>query len=169
MIIGVIYYFFFKPITIGNDQRYNIYIFWLPTILGIIILGIYRRKFLKNRFNKKKNFNTNIIDFFYFLIQGVFFSYLSFGQISNITWEILNYNEAKKNQKENIECEIERFWIKKRPTIDFKFNGKIERLRVKYSDIKQYSENNVENYKIKISARKGIWNYYLVEEFEIKE
>ena len=169
MIFGIVYYFFLKPITIGNDVRYSICIFWLPTIFGMLVLGIYRKNFLIKRFATKKIISSYIFDIFYFLLQGIIFSYLSFGQLASITWEILNYKEAKQNPQEIIECDIERFWLKKNPTIDFKLDNKFERFKVKYSEIKQYSEENPMDYKINIKVHKGIWNHYLVEDYEIEK
>lgn len=169
MICGVIFYFFIKPITIGHDIRYSIYIFWLPTIIGMFALGLYRKNFLIQRFTSKKAIGLFIIDAFYFLVHGIIFSYLSFGQLASITWELLNYIEAKQNPQEIIECEVERFWVKKNPTIDFKLDNKSERLKVKYSEIEMYSEENPTDYKIDIRVHKGIWNHYLVEDFEVKK
>jgi hypothetical protein len=46
MIIGVINYCFFDPILIGHDNRYKIYVFLLPTVIGMLSLTFYRKDFL---------------------------------------------------------------------------------------------------------------------------
>jgi len=167
MVTYVVYHLFIEPKTIGHDERYLIYIFLLPTIGGAILLGIYRRQFLINRFSTNKGFLLWSFMTLFYLAQGVLFSYLSFGQIAKISWDYCNYTVTKNNNEEILYCEVRRFWTGKRPSIDFKFNGRQESFKVAYLDIKAYKDESSTNYKLKINATKGIWNYYTVNQWTI--
>jgi hypothetical protein len=50
---------------------------------------------------------------FYFL-QGVMFSYLTFGQVARAGWDYLNYRTAMDHPVETMVCDVKRFWSKKR-------------------------------------------------------
>lgn len=168
MIFAVAYYYFLEPKTIGHDIRYTIYIFALPTLIGMIVLGIYRRQFLLNRFATNRGFLLWTFMFFFYLLQGLFFSYLSFGQLSKITWDYYNYKTSQQNSVETIVCPVTKFSTARRSHIDFKFNNRYESFRVRYSAIKDYENKNAKEYNIKISATKGLWNYYIVNDWEVE-
>ena len=170
MILFVAYRFFIEPTTIGHDGRYAIYIFWIPTLVGMLVLGIYRREFLINRFLTNKGFVLRTFLICFYLIQGVLFSFLSFGQVAKISWDYVNHEVTKRNYEETLRCPITRFWIGTRAssTVDFNFNGRSERLKVRYSTIKKYEEENEADYYLKIIVTKGLWNYYTVKEWHIE-
>lgn len=170
MIFGVVYHYFIEPTTIGHDNRYLIYIFLLPTIIGIIVFGIYRRQFLINQFSTKKGFILWTFMIFYYLTQGIIFSYLSFGQVAKISWDYFNYETIKQNSEEVLNCQITKFWSGRRNSgIYFKFKNRNENFRVRYSTIKEFENKNVNNYYLRIKATKGLWNYYKVNDWEIKQ
>jgi len=167
MILGVLYHYFIEPKTIGNDNRYLLYIFLLPTIGGMLILVFYRRKFLKYRFSTNKEaFLWSYMTLLY-LTQGFLFSYLSFGQIAKVGWDYINYQTAKNNNLESITCDVDRFWAKRSYSFDYKFMGNYESFIVPYTTIKGYKDKNPRDYQLNIQLRKGIWNYYLVESWTI--
>lgn len=169
MLFGVVYYLYWEPTTIGHDSRYTFYIFLLPTLLGLLTLAVYRRKLLINKFSMNKSFKLWTLMTIFYLIQGLLISYLSFGQIAKISWDILNTRTAKKNIEEVFDCKITRFWTgKSSNNIDFIFKDRNNNFNVHYNNIKEYLETNPDDYYLKITARKGLWNYYLVESWEIK-
>lgn len=105
---------------------------------------------------------------FYYLLQGIVFSYLSIGEVSEISWDYLNHKAAEQNQTETLRCNVTRFWTKgRRCSIDFKFNGKYETITTSYSALKDYSNEDPKNYEIEIEARRGIWNYYELESYKL--
>ncbi len=167
-IIAITYYYFIEPRTIGHDNRYTIYIFALPTIIGMLILGYYRRHFLINRFTTNRGIILWTFMTLFYLTQGVIFSYLSLGQLAKISWDIINNKTAKQNSEEFFDCKIIKFWTGKRPSIDFKFNDRHESIKVNYSTIKEYENKNKEDYILKIKATKGLWNYYNLNEWYIE-
>lgn len=168
-IIAVGYHFLIQPKTIGHDLRNTIFVFLIPTIFGMIILGIYRRQFLIDNFLNNKGFGERTFMIFFFLLQGIIFSYLSFGQLAQIGWDTINYREAQRNPQEIIVCDVERFWSKRNSKIDFKLNDRPENFKVEYSVIKQYEDKKPNNYKLEIKVHKGIWNHYLVDGYTISK
>jgi len=109
MIFAIGYYYFIEPKTIGHDIRYSIYIFWLPMIFGIVTLAIYRRQFLINKFSTNKGVVLWTFMIFFYLLQGFIFSYLSIGQITKISWDILNEKAIQQNQIETLRCDVTKF------------------------------------------------------------
>lgn len=171
IILGWAYYGFIEPETIGHDIRYSIYIFWLPTIVGVLILGFYRRRFLINRFAVNKGIVLQAFMAFFYLAQGFLFSYLSFGQMAKMSWDYFNYKAVMQNTEETFVCPITRFSTSSgkgtRPGIDFKWKGRHERLNAARSQIKPYENQRATDYQLKINATKGIWNYYTVNDWTI--
>jgi hypothetical protein len=168
LISFVTYNFFFDPNLIGHDSRYTIYVFLLPTILGLLILAVYRRNFLINIFTTNKGFKLWTFMTIFYLLQGIVFSYLSLGQVAKISWDILNNKTAKQNVEEVFDCQVTRFWNGKNSSIDFLFNEKHNKFDVQNKIIKDYINKNPDDYYLTITARKGLWNYYLVERWDIK-
>jgi hypothetical protein len=169
MISYASYYFFLEPSVIGHDNRYAIYIFLLPTLSGLLILAVYRRQFLINNFSSNKGFLIRTFMLLFYLIQGLIFSYLSFGQAAKISWDILNTRTAKQNAEEIFDCKITRFWTSRRSNnIDFLFKDRHNKFKVQHSVIKDYLDTNPSDYYLEIRARKGLWNYYLVEDWDIR-
>lgn len=167
MIFGVAYFLFFDTKTIGHDIRYSLYIFWLPTIIGMLTLGIYRKKFLINRFANNSGIAMYTFMTLFYLFQGLLFSYLSFGQVAKMSWDYCNYKTVEQNSEEIIVCPITRFWLHKEPCIDFKFKNRHESFKVSYSTIKDFKDKNEQEYALRINATKGIWNYYTVNSWKI--
>lgn len=168
MIFAVVYYYFMEPETIGHDPRYALFIFYIPNIAGIITLGFYRRKFLIYRFATNKGFVLWTFMVFIYIIQGILFSYLIFGQLARLSWDLINYQTAKNNPVEIVQCDVTRFWVKRNPSIDFKFNNRHESFKVQYSAIKQYQHGSPEKYRLSIEVQKGVWNYCLVNDWEVQ-
>lgn len=168
MVIGVVQYYFFDPTTIGHDNRYTLYVFLLPTIIGILALAFYRKDFLLHKLTISENLIGKFLIIIFYLVQGFLFSFLSIGLISKLTFNYINNDIAKQNQTEIITCEITRFWTGRRPSIDFKYDNRHDKFRVNYNTIKEYEDKQPDDYKLEITARKGLWNYYKVDDWTIK-
>lgn len=171
LIFGAIYYYFIQPKTIGHDIRYNIFVFWIPTLTGIIALGIYRRQFLINEFKINKGFISRAFMMFLYFLEGIMFSYLIFGQIANVCWNTINQNVAKTNPVETINCKLTNFCTGKNSYngMYFIFQDRSEKIKTDYSTIKNYLDKNPEKYELVVEVQKGIWNHYLLKNWEIKE
>lgn len=169
IIFGIIYHSIIEPQTFGYDKRYLIYIVLLPTILGVIILGFYRRQFLLNIFSTKKGVALWVATTLIYLLQAIVFSYLSFGQITKMSWDYINYQTSNKSTEEIFKCQINRFYNGKRPSIDFKLNENTESINVDSETMNKFKNKKEEDYYIKITARKGIWNYYILKEWCVEK
>ncbi len=170
LIFYVIYYALFEPKMLGHDIRFVIYIVTLPTISGILALAVYRRHFLIHNFSENKGATLWIFMIVSYLAQGILFSYLSFGQVAKISWDVLNSATAKENVKEPITCEITAFRSYKHANqIEFVFNDKSEMLNVPYQLIKDHLGKNPNDYSIEITVQKALWNFYLVDSWSIKK
>lgn len=167
MILGVLYHYFIEPKTLGNDNRYFLYIFLLPTLGGMLTLGFYRKEFLLYRFSANKGIILWTYMTLFYLAQGFIFSYLSFGQVAKISWDYVNYQTAQNNKVESIICDVDRFCAKRTNSVEFKFIGKHESFTVSRSLMKSYEDKNPKDFQVYIKLRKGIWNYYLVESWTI--
>lgn len=172
-LIFILYHMLVEPITIGQDVRYKIYIFLLPVIIGMLALGLYRREFLLNRISAEKSVSFRIVRAGFYLLQGFLFSYLILGQTVAMTWDYLNYQEAKTQPMEQFYCELNEIvkggQRRSNPNIRFKWEGKYEQINTSYASIKDYLDKDPEAYRIQLRVRKGIWNYYLLEGWSLQE
>ena len=171
MILSVICYSVVEPNIagqmIGYDVRYTLFILWGPVISGIVILGIYRRKFLIYKFSTTRGFAVWIFMIFFYLVEGIFVAYLSLGQVARISWLVANKAAEEKNQTELIACDVTKFWAKRKPFIEFKFRGRYESIQVNYGAIAEYQDKNPDQYHLEIEAKKGVWNYYIIDRWTI--
>lgn len=134
----------------------------------MLALAIYRKEFLLHKLTISEKIIGKFLIIIFYTFQGFLFSLLSIGLISKITFNYLNIESAKHNTTEIINCEITRFWAGRRPSIDFKYDNIHTRFSVSYKTLKEYEGKQPNDYKLVISARKGIWNYYLVDNWAIK-
>lgn len=168
MISFIVNYMFFRNTTVGHDVRYTIYVFLIPLIIGILFFGIYRREFLIKTYLSFKETYAKIYMIVFYLLQGVFVSYLSFGQIAWITWNYLNKKESEKNKTEIISCDVTGFYLKKNPDVSFEFNNRTEVFSVDSEMNHENYNRNPKDYQLEITVQKGIWNYYMVKHWELK-
>ena len=173
MILSVICYSCVEPHIagqiIGHDGRYAVFILWGPVMSGILILGIYRRKFLIHKFSTNRGFVLWTFMIFFYLVEGVFVAYLSLGQIARISWLVANKTAEEKNQTELIACDVTKFWTKRKPFIEFKFQGRYESINVSHETIAEYQDKDPNQYHIEIEAKKSVWNHYIIDSWMIKK
>jgi hypothetical protein len=159
---------FIESETIGHDERYVIYIFWLPTIIGIIFFGLYRREFLIRKYLSFKKTYDKIYVIGFYLLQGILVSYLSFGQTASVIWNYLNKKESEKNMTEIINCKVTGFYTKKNPEVSFEFKNQTEVFNVSSETNRENYNRNPKDYELEITVQKGIWNYYIVKHWKLK-
>lgn len=103
-----------------------------------------------------------------YLAEGFVFAYMSVGQIARATWNIINVQEAKKNPRESLVCNVSGFKSRRAIyRVEFKFNGRYESINIERKSFETYNNQNVK-YQIIIDGRKGFWNQYLVEGWTIE-
>ena len=178
MVIGLFYYMFIESKCIGGDIRYDFFIFWIPVLSGLIL--IIKFNFLSVQWNeifsllrKEKNFFLKIIYLPILFLKHFIVSVIFFWIPSNIVWDCVNKIESKKSLIETYVLTVYDFHSSSGRTgsnkIRFKFKDEIESIKTSFKDIEPFLEKNPDNFKVIIEVKKGIWNYYILESWEIKE
>ena len=174
IIVFVLYSLFIESSYIGKDYRYNIFVFWIPILIGLFIairfniLGLDYKK-IYSELKKERKIYIKII--YILLINFVLFmfSIIMFWIPSNIIWDILNKIESQKNKVEVVSIPVEKFTKSRQSNkIYFKFNNQIESIKVSSKRINQFIDKNPNNYIVEIGVKKGIWNYYVVDYLNVK-
>jgi hypothetical protein len=176
LVLGVIYYLFFEDLSFGEDYRYTLYVFWLPTILGFVFsvkysfIAEYWRSLLID-LKKEKYFLMKIFYPLFLVAMTFMYSVIMFWMPSNIIWDSINKIESITNEVEVYNLPVEKFYKGRgrsyRDKICFRFKNQSESIQVSSEFIKPYLDKNPKNYRIKLKVRKGIWNYYVYEDFDI--
>ena len=168
LIIYIAHHVLFDAETLGHDDRYTIYIFILPTLAGMIFLGIVRRKFLLRKYLHYKDAGGKLLVICFYLLQGLFFSYFSFGQAAHIIWNSANKSISEENPTEIIICDVSEFYTKKSGNVSFIYNDQLETFAVSSKMNRENHNRDPRDYKLEISAKKGIWSYYVVQKWSLK-
>ncbi len=167
----ILSFLFIDDETLGHDIRYNIFVFWGPLVIGFIALVIYQWEFIRYVYKSAIHLRDMMISTVYLLFGGIIFSYIIFGNLANLCFILLNNKEANDHMPQVIHCQVSSFNKGKRKvnsTIGFKFKNDYELFAVSEKYIEPYLQENPNNYEIQIIARKGIWNYYVVDEWNLK-
>ncbi|MCW3124819.1 MAG: hypothetical protein JWO03_477 [Bacteroidetes bacterium] len=86
-----------------------------------------------------------------------------------ITWDRINKSIAKKSNAEEFYCNVDGFWHgRRRHNVNFKFAGKGEEFEISRETYRRYSDKAPSAYRLHIIARKGVGNYYVVDNWEIE-
>jgi len=75
MIAWAIYFRFLRPQTIGHDVRLNICVFFAPLVLGIFLIGYYRRNHWLEKFRQEEGVLNKTLIAGWYLFQGMLFSF----------------------------------------------------------------------------------------------
>lgn len=170
IVLYVVYRSYFKIETIGSDSRYILTVVLIPTVLGIALLGLIRRNFLKSKFKNTTGTLQKGFIILLYLIQGFLFSYLSIGQLASVIWDNLNKKTANLYPTEIIHCKITGIYSgssKSRPTIYFMFRGHNESFTIDHETYGKYYNAKRNNLDLQLTVRKGIWNNYILDDWII--
>lgn len=170
--IAFVLFYWLKPDTIGHSITYLLLIQVLPVAMGITLSFIFRKKlFNTNNFTALKNIKQKAAAIVILLIAVTIGSYITLGLVTNVSWECANYYVAENNKTETIILPVAEFHKgsgrKATHSIKFHFQGKKERIRVSIGYIRQCLEQSATKKHIKLRVRKGLWNHYLVEDWDI--
>lgn len=170
IVLFVVYRSYYKVQTIGSDPRYLLIVFLIPTVSGMVILGIIKREFLKSRLNQAKGILQKGFLILLFLIQGFLFSYLSIGLLANMFWDNLNKKTADLSPTEIIDCKITSInsgTSKSSPGINFILHNKHDRLTIDHETYGKNFDTKLSDLSLRIAVRKGIWDYYILDDWKI--
>lgn len=175
-IATIIKYIVFDEKIIGGDLRYTIFIFWIPFILGLIILGIYQRDKIIFVVKSGDSVIQKILYFIFLLIIGGTVSFFSMYTMSDLLFQIVNNRKIENKKSEIINFEIKSFDEDKNSRsqifaggdkVWFIYNSKKESLKLdhkKFESIELEPKKHVLNIKLK----KGIWNHATVSNWSIQ-
>ncbi|MGG9964023.1 hypothetical protein [Ferruginibacter sp. SUN106] len=173
VVINLLCYYFFEPKIIGHNIKYVLYFLGLPLAAGILFLAYIFRSYLLKEYKECRLLSDKILVPCFFLLMGLFFSYLTFGLAGDLTWVYLNKKAAEKNQTQTITCNVNKFtdngYKRGGAKIFFTFQNRSENFTINNSMYKEYKDVIAKNYQLKITGRKGIWNYFIVDSYELEE
>ena len=76
--------------------------------------------------------------------------------------------KQKKNPTEIVICKVTGFYTKKNPDISFDFKNQTEVFNVSSEMNRENYTRNPKDYQLEITVQKGIWNYYIVKHWKLK-
>lgn len=170
-VISCAYFLWVQPNVIGEDIRYDIFIFWVPTIAGMIALGWYRREFLITQIVTSKSAFPKIFFIVFYLIQGLFISIVSVRQVAKMSWDLVHVIEANQAPQETLEYTVINFYRSGRGVswahVDFDMDGHHESFSVTDGFVRKYLDEKPHDYKVHIEAQQGLWGMYRVNSWEV--
>jgi hypothetical protein len=117
---------------------------------------------------KEKNKWVKAFMLVFYLIQGAFVSYLALVYPSQVIFTEINKNISSNNPIEMIECGVEKFFDARRSVyIEFKCKNNWEHINISHEQMKMYIHENPDNYILELTVKKGIWNSYVVQQWEL--
>ena len=173
--VFVLYHIFIESHLFGSDYRYNLFVFWIPTLIGFFIalkfnLFQFDWKECISDIKKETNFFYKIFTIPFIILAHFVFAVIMFWMPSNIIWDALNKMESKNNKLEVFFIPVNQFSTSSKGAdrIYFYFKNELESIPVPYQDIKPYLDKNPSNFKVEIDVRKGLWNHYVLESWDIR-
>lgn len=178
ILVGVIHYYFIESDYIGGDYRYDLFVFWIPVIVGLFLIVKFNILLIDWNdilpdIRKEKNIFYKIIYLPFLFLIHFMLAVMLFWIPSNIIWDGINKIESNKNVIETYTLKVYDFHHSTGKgdsnRIRFTFNGEKESIKTSYQDIIPYLDKNPDDFEVTIEVKKGIWNYYILESWDIKE
>lgn len=169
-IISFLLFQYFKPLTIGNDVKYNVFVVLLPIVAGLTIFYNYKNQILDAKAVASVKNNWHKLGYAaVFTVVISLLSFLSIGLIASIIFETLNYNVALENKTKEVIVPINRFYEgnKGKRKIYFTFNNNSEYFNISRENMKVYKAQSHIKKRLRLTLREGVWNHYLVEDWEV--
>ena len=159
---------FDNTIVIGEDFRFSILTIILPLTVGTIVLIFYRKEFLVIKFSNEKNKLVKGFMIVFYLTEALLVSFLALAYPSQFILTQINKKISSNSSPEIIVCKVANFFEDRRgSSINFKYNNNLERIKVSHKEMKIYINKNPDNFILELTVKKGIWNTYVVQKFEI--
>ncbi|NUY80957.1 hypothetical protein HUK80_08635 [Flavobacterium sp. MAH-1] len=172
----LLYTCFAEPWIVGKDYDRLLYFTALPLSVGMVVLAIVCRGWLKEIFTEDGNLPKDgilpkIAAVILLPLMAIVFLYPTVGFIANVIWDRINLNEAQNKPAKTFRCAIWDFH-KKRSTrgsnsIYFNFKGESESFNVSKETIKKYVNEDPKDYYLEITVREGIMGNYVVDDWDV--
>jgi len=150
-----------------SNFLYKIY-FLVLVILTVMIISIKR-----NDYSRIKDQTSKVI---FFVVHSIFIVFVSYALAKIVLWplSIYNINYSQKNKAETVKCELTYLYYSNLHPNNCKFNysyhGKSQVIFSDYNIIKEiyYNNNDYQNYRFVAKVRKGLWDTYCIESWELQ-
>jgi len=167
--LGFLAYHQYKPAIIGHSLLYNIFIEILLSLTGGLAFTIYLIRGIEATIALWKK----TVAFAIVFVCAALLSFAVFGLMADVGFNYLNYKAAKKNPATTVTLPVTEFHEGngRHATykVYFNFEGSSESLATNRETIKYFIAHKDTKKHIRIKLRKGIWNHYLVEDWEVVE
>jgi len=168
MLVYIFLYTINDTIIIGKDFRFPLFSIYFPLIIGFMILFFYRKEFLIIKLLSEKNNWIKLLMVVFYFIEGLLVSFLALAYPSQFILTQINQKISSSNPIEIVQCDIANFFDKRRSsTVDFKYGNNWEQIRISHAKMKLYINEDPNNFTLELTVKKGIWNTYVVQKFEI--
>lgn len=164
--------YWLKPLTIGGDIKYHIFVEALPVAIGIALFILNRKKLLDAKaVASVTNIWKKIAYSAVLLFGAALLSYITLGSFTILTFELANYYKARSTKQQTVILPVDEFHkgsgSKAKHSIRFGFKGKEECIKVSRKYIDHLRAEPAAKHHIKLKLREGLWNHYLVDEWDV--
>jgi hypothetical protein len=169
LISFIVFNLFIKSKIIGGNSALTIYVYTLPTFVGLLILLKFKSVELKSIFTKATSIWEGMIYIGFAGIILLLYSYLSFGFFSILILESSNQLYAKDLNTTTVICDITKVNKGRRSNfVAIIFQEEPERIGMSYEKISYLKNvNDLAKYSVKLTLTPGLLNTYIVEEVAI--
>lgn len=169
---------FFTDNVIGDDTNYTLFVFLLPTVVGFFLSMKY---FVFNeiwanvhpKIVEEKNILKRIGFFLVITFCNFLYAYFIFGIPAHIIWTNLNREVSKQSPIEYHTFDVEKFHKRSgrgsSNAVYVEFQNGSDKIIVSREFVEQFLSENPKDYKINVSLRKGLWNEYVVENYDVEK
>ncbi len=132
MVLSLLQFMFSLPL-VGRAFQYDLCVTWLPLVIGVAILAVFRWKYLLLRLSGIQGFAWKLIFWAFMLLQGILFSYMSFGLTARAIADALNRMELQDGPTTNEQYPIKEAYMRGgRSHVDYIRDGNRERVKTGY-------------------------------------
>jgi len=158
-----------KPTVLGHDIMYTIFVVIIPIIIGVPILIYLGGKEIGPSGHVKTIWQKAGYVIALLMMTSVI-SFVMLGLFADAAFTYINYTTAKKSPAEvlTVPAEFHKGTGNRSGNhIFFTFLNEDESIKVSTETINKYINEKAVKHRIRLTLRKGIWNHYLVEDWDI--
>lgn len=158
----------FRLDVMGKGFTYHLVVDLIPLFIGLLVLAMFRWTYLVRRSTVTKGMVWKAGLWTFMLIQGILFSYCSFGLVARATVDQLNRGLDRNEPMEIEEHAITEAWMLRRKSRYFAFERHGRRERIYTSYIKELGGQRWNPpYNVVLHTRAGILGTTIVVEYSL--
>lgn len=121
---------------VGVGPKYHIWVTWIPLAVGLFVMAISRRNYLMARSSAEAGVGWKLLLWAFMLVQGLLFSYSTFGLAARFTVDILNRLEVRNGEVDHEQYPIHEAYMQgrrgRRHRLTFFRDGRREHVKSGY-------------------------------------